>query len=327
MIAALAGGLAMATPAVAAPRLEIGPLTRAFELPGLRACFVARLPGSSDAGLRFVTTGSVVCLLDSGGHLHPLMFHANLFGVVSDPDMGILLSTSRGVYATRDGRYLRRISPLVFTHVIGAPVGGLFVKPDSGLFGFDGRQFQLIRAVPWHSIASVAVTPGGAIWFVGTYYLPDGSLSSQRLYVAREQDGLTSIDDPLPASESVSSVAEYFGGIVATVDGELRGTRDDGQSWVTYDEFGRTDLILTSLALFDVKAWEALWISVPGSDGSPAPLWFDDYASGLEAQPINAGRVFQISADPWRGVVLFVADDALYEAPYQVIEDAAAPSQ
>src|SRR5207245_7764165 len=127
--------------------------------------------------------------LDPGGHLWTLLYHANLFGAVSDPDRGILLSTSRGVYVTRDGRHLHRLSVMVFTQVIAAPVGGLFARVDTGLFGFDGIQFQLIRPIPWHSIDSVAVEPGGTMWFVGTYYRPDGSLSPRRLYVARGQHG------------------------------------------------------------------------------------------------------------------------------------------
>src|SRR5437763_14870015 len=117
-VVALAGGLGVAATAGAAPRLEIGPLTRTVALQGLRACYAVRPPGSSDPGLRFLTTGSTVYFQDSGGQLWPLLFHANLFGAVSDPDRGILLCTSRGVYATRDGRSLRRISSLVFTRVI-----------------------------------------------------------------------------------------------------------------------------------------------------------------------------------------------------------------
>jgi hypothetical protein len=326
LLAALAGGL-IRVPVAASPRLEIGNLTHSLDLPGLRGCFVARLPGTSNDGLRFLTTGSTVFFQDPGGHLWPLMYRANLFGAVSDPDRGVLLCTSHGVYVTRDGRHLHRLSNLVFPQVIAAPVGGLFAHIDTGLFGFDGQQFQLIRVIPWHSIDSVAVAPDGAIWFVGTYYRPDGTLAPRRLYVARDQNGQTVIDDPLPATASASAVAEYFGRIVATVDGELRGTADGGQSWETYDVFGQTDLTLTSLSLFQDGVWQALWIGVDQPEGGPAPLWFDDYSSGLVAQPINAARVFQVTADPSHGVILFVADDALFEAPYQVLEDAAAPPE
>ena len=66
--AVLAAGLVLAAPVGAAPRLEIGTLSRSFDLPGLRACFVARLPGTSEVGLRFLTTGAMVFLLDPGGH-------------------------------------------------------------------------------------------------------------------------------------------------------------------------------------------------------------------------------------------------------------------
>jgi hypothetical protein len=324
-LAALAGGWLLTSPAGAAPRLNIGPLTRTLDLPSLRACFVARVPGTTDPGLRFVTTGSVVSFLDPDSHPWPLLFRTNLFGVASDPERGVLLCTSRGVYTTHDGRSLRRLSPLVFTKIIAAPVGGLFARADTGLFGFDGQQFQLIRSVPWHSIDSVAVSPGGTIWFVGTYFRPDGSLSPRRLYEARDQQGQTVIDDPLPAAESASAVTEYFGRIVATIDGELRGTADDGQTWVTYDVFGRTDLTLTTLSLYDDSAWQALWIGVRVPEGGPAPLWFDDYHSGLVAQPVNAARVSQVTADLSRGTMLFVADEALFEAPYQVLDDPAAP--
>jgi len=216
---------------------------------------------------------------------------------------------------------------MVFTRVIPAQVGGLFARADTGLFGFDGRQFQLIRTVPWHSIDSIAVSPSGAIWFVGTYFRPDGTLSPERLYIARDQNGETVIDDPLPPDESASAVTEYFGRVVATIDGVLRGTGDDGESWMTFDEFGRTDLTLTSLPLFEDQPWQALWIGVVEPDGGPAPLWFDDYAAGLVAQPINAGRVLQVSADLSQGVMLFVADDALFEAPYRVVDDPSAPVQ
>jgi hypothetical protein len=326
-LAALVGMLMLTAPAGASPRLEIGVLTRRLDLPGLRACFVARVPGTTDPGLRFLTTGSAVFSLDPDGHLWPLLFRANLFGAVSDPERGVLLCTSRGVYATHDGRNLRRISPLVFTKVIAAPVGGLFARADTGLFGFDGQQFQLIRPIPWHSLDSVAVAADGAVWFVGTYFRRDGSLSQQRLYVARDQNGETVIDDPLSPAESASAVTEYFGRIVATIDGDLRGTPDGGQTWMTYDEFGRTDLTLTTLPLDENGAWQALWIGVREPDGGPAPLWFDDYVSGLVAQPVNAARVSQVTADLSRGQMLFVADEALFEAPYQVLDDSAAPLQ
>src|SRR5207249_5770424 len=106
--------------------------------------------------------------LDPADHLWPLMRRAALYGVVTDPELGAMLCTSRGVYVTRDGRYLRRLSPLVFTQVIAAPVGGLFARPGDGLYGFDGQQFQLIRTIPCRTIESPASAPGGAVWFVGT---------------------------------------------------------------------------------------------------------------------------------------------------------------
>jgi hypothetical protein len=325
LLALLTAGALPAVPSAASPRLEIGPLTRTLTLNGLRACYAARLPGSTGPGLRFLTTGSTVLSVDSSGRFWPLLSRANLFGTVSDPIAGILLCTSRGVYSTHDGRNLRRISPMVFTRITAEPVGGLFARPDVGLFGFDGRKFQLIRAVPWHSIDSMAVAPDGAIWFVGTYYRQDGTFSPQRLYVARDRSGQTAIEDPLSPDETASTVTAYFGRVLATVDGELRGTADDGQSWTVFDEFGRSDLTLTTLSLYDNLPWQALWIGVRSSDGGPAPLWFDDYVAGLQAQPINAARVSQVTSDLSRGVILFVADEALFEAPYQVQDDAVAP--
>jgi hypothetical protein len=324
LLALLTAGALPAVPCAASPRLEIGPLTRTLALPGLRACYAARLPGSIGPGLRFLTTGSSVLSVDSTGGIWPLLSRANLLATVSDPVAGILLCTSRGVYATRDGRNLRWISSMVFTHVTAEPVGGLFARPDVGLFGFDGREFQLIRAVPWHSIDSMAIAPGGAIWFVGAYYREDGTLSPQRLYVARDRSGQTVIEDSLSPDETASAVTEYFGRILATVDGVLQGTADDGQSWTTFDEFGRSDLTLTTLPLYENQPWQGLWIGVRGSEGGPAPLWYDDYASGLQAQPINAAHVSQVTADLSRNLILFVADEALFEAPYQVQDDAAA---
>jgi hypothetical protein len=141
------------------------------------------------------------------------------------------------------------------------------------------------------------------------------------LYVSRVRDGQVVIDDPFSPVATASAVAEYFGQIVATIDGNLRGTLDGGATWVTFDEFGRTDLTLVSLPLYEGQPWQALWIGVMESDGGPAPLWFDNYLSGLVDQPINAARVFQVTTDLPRGLMLFVADDALFEARYRVLED------
>jgi hypothetical protein len=317
-------GLLLAAAAAASPRLEIGPLTRRLELPGLRACYVARTLGSATVGLRFLTTGAVIFYMDPAGHLWPVMHRANLFGVVTDPELGALLCTSRGVFSTRDGRYLRRLSSQVFTQVVAAPVGGLFARPGEGLYGFDGQQFQLIRAIPWRTIDSLAIEPGGAIWFVGSYTRADGSAAPTRLYVSRLKDDQPVVEDPLGAEESASAVAEYFGGIVATIDGRLRGTLDSGTTWFTFDDFARGDLTLASVPLDDAEQWQALWIGVRDPDVGPAPLWFDDYTQ-IVAQPINAARVRQITADLSHAVLLFVADEALFEATYRVLEDAAAP--
>jgi hypothetical protein len=325
ILATLVVGLALAEPAAAAPRLEVGTLTRRLELPGLRACYTATLPGQTPVTLRFLAAGTAIFGLDSEGRVAPLLPRTNLFGVVSDPERGALLCTSRGVYATRDGRRLQRVTAMVFTRVIAAPVGGLFVRPGQGLFGFDGRRFHLLRAIPWRNIDSVGVEPGGDVWFVGAYTRPDGTAAPPRLYVARARDGQTVIEDPLPAGEAASAVAEYFGGIVATVNGELRGTSDGGQSWETLDHFGQTDLTLTSLPLYAGQPWEALWVGVRHKEVGPAPLWFDDYANGLVDQPINAALVSQIGVDLGRNVLLFVADGALFEAPYRVADDVVGP--
>jgi hypothetical protein len=312
----------LVAPAGAAPRLDIGPLSRRLGLPGLTACYVARMPGASGAGLRFLSTGTTLYRLDPNGSPWPVLYRVNLYGVVSDPQAGILICTSRGVYATRDGWYYRRISGMVFTKVVAAPVGGLFARLGAGLYGFDGERFQLIRVIPWRSIESLAVEPGGAVWFVGTYTRSDGGVAPTRLYVSRDRDGQPVIEDPLPPTSSVSAVAEYFGGIMATVDGQLQGTDDGGANWITFDWFGRTDLTLTSVPLSDGQPWQALWIGVRDVLGGPAPLWFDDYASGLVAEPIDALQVLNVTADPWSGSMLFVADDALFEAPYHVLDDA-----
>jgi hypothetical protein len=316
--------LLVAAEAIASPRLEVGPLTRQLELPGLRAVFAARTLSSAPVGLRFLTTGTTIFYLDPGGHLWPLMRRAELYGVVTDPELGALLCTSRGVYATRDGRYLRGLSSLVFTRVVAAPVGGLFARPGDGLYGFDGRQFQLIRSIPWRAIDSLAIEPGGAIWFVGSYDRADGSDAPTRLYVSRVKDGQPVVEDPLGADESASAVAEYFGGIVATIDGKLRGTPDSGATWFTFDDFVRRDLTLSSVPLDDASQWQALWIGVREPAVGPAPLWFDDYTQ-IVAQPINALRVQQITADLSRAALLFVADEALFEAPYRVLQDDPAP--
>lgn len=323
-LAALTSCVALALPAAAAPKLEFGPLTQRLELPGLLACYTARTLGPAGVGLRFLTTGSAILFMDPAGKLRPLLHRTNLFGVVTDPEWGALLCTSRGVYATRDGRSLRRLSPLVFTKVVAAPVGGLFARPGVGLYGFDGQQFQLIRPIPWRSIDSLAVEPGGSIWFVGTTVRPDGSVTAPRLLVSHSGDGEPVLADPLGPDENASAVAEYFGGIVATVNGELRGTLDRGKHWVTFDHFGRSDLTLASLPLSGEQPWQVLWIGVRELGVGPAPLWIDDY-TGLVAQPINASLVTHISTDLSRQVVLIVADDALFEARYRLLDDPVSP--
>jgi hypothetical protein len=323
-LAALLCFAALSPPAVAAPKLEVGSLTQRLELPGLRACYVARTLGSDGTSLLFLSTGSVIFFMDSVGKLWPVLHRTNLFGVVTDPERGALLCTSRGVYATRDGRTLRRLSTLVFTRVVAAPVGGLFARPGVGLYGFDGQQFQLIRAIPWQSVDSLAVEPGGGIWFVGTWARPDGSITAPRLFVVRPGEGAPQPEDLLGADETASSVAEYFGSVVATINGELRGTLDGGATWVTFDHFGRADLTLASLPLFDGEPWQALWIGVREPGVGPAPLWLDDYTM-LTAQPINAALVKQITTDLTRQVVLIVGDDALFEAPYRVLDEPASP--
>ncbi len=323
LAAVLIIGLSLAAPAGAAPRLEIGSLTRRLEMPGLRACYTARLPGATGDALRFLAAGTTIYSLAPDGRVWPLMTRNNLFGVVTDPEVGALLCTSRGVFATRDGRSVRRLTALVFNRVIAAPVGGLFVRSGEGLYGFDGKRFLLIRTVPWRNLDSVAVEPGGAIWFVGAYRKPDGSAAPTGLYVSRVKDGQPVIEEPLPPGAIASAVAEYFGGIVATVDGKLLGTTDGGENWVMLDQFGRPDLTLTSLPLYEAQPWQALWIGVRNLDGGPAPLWFDDYTTGLVAQPINAAQVLQVTADLSRATVLFVADEALFEAPYRVVDETA----
>ena len=238
---------------------------------------------------------------------------------------GILLCTSRGVYSTRDGRAVRRITATVFTSVVGATVGGLFVRPGEGLFGFDGREFHRIVEIPWRNLEAVAIEPGGAVWFLGAYARADGTAATTRLYVSRERDGARVIDDPLPPGASASAVAEYFGSIVATVDGELRSTSDGGRTWVVLDRFGRKDLTLTSLPLDEAQPWQALWIGIRGKEIGPAPLWYDDYGFGLVAQPINAAQVTHLSVDRSRSQMLFVADETLFEAGYRVVDDPPAP--
>jgi hypothetical protein len=323
-LAALTLSAALTGPAVAGPKLEIGTLNPRLELPGLRACYVARTLGPGGASLRFLTTGSAVFFLDPDGKLWPLLHRTNLFGVVTDPEWGALLCTSRGVYATRDGRSLRRLSSLVFTRVAAAPVGGLFARAGVGLYGFDGQQFQLVRPIPWQRIDSLAVEPDGSIWFVGTYARPDGSVTAPRLFVSRSGEGAPLPEDLLGPDETASAVAEYFGGIVATVNGELRGTLDGGGHWVMFDQFGRPDLTLESLPLFDGQPWQVLWIGVRELGVGPAPLWFDDYTM-LVAQPINASLVRHISTDLSRQAILVVADDTLFEASYRLLDEVTSP--
>jgi hypothetical protein len=310
------------SPAMASPRLDIGPLTRRVGLPGLKACYVARVPGSTGSGIRFLAAGTILYRLDAHGTTWPVIYRVSVYGVASDPQAGILICTSRGVFATRDGWSFHRISGLVFTRVVAAPVGGLFARPGAGLYGFDGQQFQLIRLIPWQSIDSLGVEPGGAVWFVGTYTNSDGKQTHSRLYVSRDREGQSVVDDPLPPDSSASAVAEYFGAIMATIDGRLQGTDDGGTNWTTFDWFGRPDLTLTSVPLSDGQSWQALWIGVRDALGGPAPLWFDDYSTGLVAQPINALQVLGVAADPWSGSMLFAADDALFEAPYRILDDA-----
>ena len=323
-LVALALCAAVPATALAAPKLEVGSLTRRLELPGLRSCHVARTLGSDGTSLLFLSTGSAIFFVEPSGTLWPVLHRTNLYGVVTDPEWGALLCTSRGVYATRDGRSIRRLSGIVFTKVVAAPVGGLFARPGVGLYGFDGQQFQLIRAIPWQSIDSLAIEPGGSIWFVGTWARPDGTVTAPRLFVSRTGEGAPLPEDPLGPDATASSVAEYFGSIVATVDGELRGTLDGGASWVTFDHFGRTDLTLASLPLFDGEPWQSLWIGVREAGVGPADLWLDDYTM-LTAQPINASVVRQITTDLARHVVLIVGDDALFEAPYRLLDAPASP--
>ena len=144
----------------------------------------------------------------------------------------------------------------------------------------EKRQFQLIRPIPWREITSLAVEPGGAVWFVGSITRPDGSAAPTRLYVSRLRDGQPVVEDALPAEQSASAVAEYFGSIVATVNGELRGTLDSGKSWATFDVFGREDLTLASVSLYEGEPWQALWIGVSGPSVGPAPPTKDAGASG-----------------------------------------------
>src|SRR5947208_5750442 len=102
-LAAILVGLLAAAAARASPRLEIGPLTRRLELPGLRACYVARALGASGATLRFLSTGTVVYSMDPADKPWPIMNRTTLFGAVTDPELGALLCTRRGVPGTRNG--------------------------------------------------------------------------------------------------------------------------------------------------------------------------------------------------------------------------------
>ena len=43
---------------------------------------------------------------------------------------------------------------------------------------------------------------------------------------------------------------------------------DGGANWVTFDWFGRSDLTLTAVPLFESPWWQALWIGVREADGT-----------------------------------------------------------